>query len=91
MDSTTNKDISQQLAQLDRKVENKFTKMERRIVTFEKEVGEKLQPFHDYLVGQEALSKAAKGTNININPDIIKLLGLALMIIAALVGAKAIQ
>lgn len=65
--------------------------MEQRIGKFEHDVIEKFQPFHDYLVGQEAISKANKATALNINPDILKLLGLALAIIAALVGAKAIQ
>lgn len=91
MDGTTNNDLSQQLARLDKKVESRFSKVEKKIVTFEKEVSEKLQPFHDYLVGQEAVNKAGKNSNINITPDVIKLLGFALLIIAALVGAKVVQ
>lgn len=54
-----------------------------------------VQEMHEYIIEQRGYERGAstneKGAGLNINSEVLKLLGLALMIIAALVGARAIQ
>lgn len=62
----------------------------KRLDTMQPQVNE----MHEYIIEQRGYERGSardKGAGLNINAEVMKLLGLALMIIAALVGARAIQ
>lgn len=83
----SNSELAIQIDKVDKKVDRKFRAMNTSLNNFKSEIQVQLQPFHDYLVGQEAIDKfGKKSSGISIPADIIKILLWLVAIIAALVG-----
>lgn len=78
--SPTNTDLA-------RIVNEGFIAVGKRLDTVE----DKVETFHDFMIVQKDRDGRSQSSALNVSPDIIKLALLLAGIIAALVGAKAIQ
>lgn len=85
--------LSDQIGKLDKKVDRKIGAVNRSFTDFKKEVTDKLQPFHEYILVQtekekwdkeSEKSKGTRGSGLNANPDLIKL---AIILASALIAA----
>lgn len=89
----TNQNLSDRIEKLDDKVERKFHNMNTAFTKFRSDIRGQLQPFHDYLVGIEAVNKAStsdkgNGRNIIIPQIVWDVVKWMVLIIATLVGVK---
>lgn len=81
----------EQLANLEKKMDRRFHNMQKSLYLFKKEIRQELQPFHDYLIGQEAIMKIKNSSNINLSRDVFGLITKLVLIIAALLGVNTIK
>lgn len=84
--SVNNDDLADKIEAVDKKVDRRFSSMNQKLDNFKTEVNEKLQPFHDYLVGINALKESSKG--INLDPKVYDLIKWLILIIGAIIGVK---
>lgn len=75
--------IHERINKLEKHVDKEFTKMK----TY---VDNKIAPLHDHLVAQEAIKKSRSDRNISVSRDIIKIITILALVIAALVGVGSI-
>lgn len=88
MTQPTNTDLAKKIEKLDIKVERKHNILTAAFNKFKKEIRNELKPFHDYLVGQEAIDKAKRQGTISISNEVWNILKWLILIIGALVGVK---
>lgn len=88
MPHPTNQQLAEQIQKIDDKVDRKHSSMVAAFAKFRTEIREALEPFHDYLVGQDAIDKASKKSSGNVPPELWWLIKALVLIIAATVGAK---
>lgn len=85
----TNHELAKKIDAVDKKVDSKHKSLVSSFAKFRHEIRKELQPFHDYLVGQEAVEKSKKGgESAKIPSEVWGLLRILALIIAYLVGAK---
>lgn len=90
---TSNEELARRIDAVERNNQRRFREMKASINDLRLEMVDKLQPYHDYMIAEEAIKKAGKknGNNLSIGPDLIRLAIILATIIAALVGANAIS
>lgn len=82
--------LAAQIKTIDERGERRHKSVLATITKFKIEMRDSLEPFHDYLVGQDAINKnqATVNKGINIDPKIYDLLKWLILIIGTLVGAS---
>lgn len=84
--------MTKQIENLEKKMDRKFNKVYRDFRDFRKEVRDKLQPFHDYLVGVEAVKEEhgnkSDAKHVNISPEAWNVIKWLILIIGGLLGVK---
>jgi phosphate uptake regulator len=94
MNSPTNTELAAQIKEVDKRSEKRHKSVLTTITGFKKEMRDQLQPFHDYLVGVEAVNKnkdtLSKQGNISIDPKVYDLIKWLILIVGTIVGVNKI-
>lgn len=89
----TNEQLAEQIERVDKRSEKRHKSVLSSLTAFKKEMRDQLQPFHDYLVGQDAINKNQASINkgINIDPKVYDLIKWLILIVGTLVGVSRLQ